>query len=300
MKKALTNLITENKAEAFKRDVIAQGIEKRSKQKITTLKTATVKPTPILIPYLTGSDKVNKGEVTEIVDHMIAKKKESQSTNKEGQKVVTIVVPLSAPKKVVASTSNTTGLKKPKVMAELRLNKLPERARTLDPTVQKFAKQAKLDDALVFAIIETESAFNPMARSAVPAYGLMQIVPSSAGQDATQELYGRAKILSPSYLYNGDNNIKIGATYLKIVYYRYFSGIKNPTSRLYCTIAAYNTGAGNVAKAFVGKRKLKPAFKVINSLTPQQVYNKLIKDLPYEETQDYVQRVTHRMPKYEG
>jgi membrane-bound lytic murein transglycosylase C len=299
MKKALADLITENKAEAFKRDVIAQGIEKRSKQKISLLKTATVNPTPILIPYLTGSDKVKKGEVNAIVDNMLAKKKESKSTNKEGKKVVTIVVPLTAPEKVIENTNNTSGLKKPKVMAELRLNKLPRKARTLNPTVQKYAKQVNLDDALVFAIIETESAFNPMARSAVPAYGLMQIVPNSAGQDATQELYGRAKILSPSYLYNGHNNIKIGATYLKIVYYRYFKGIKNPTSRLYCTIAAYNTGAGNVAKAFVGKRKLTPAIREINRMTPQQVYNKLIADLPYEETQNYLKRVTRRMPKYE-
>ena len=83
----------------------------------------------------------------------------------------------------------------------------------------------------------------------MPAYGLMQIVPESAGKDATQQLFGQPKLLAPSYLYNSDNNIQVGTTYLNILYYRYLRKIENPTSRLYCTIAAYNTGAGNVAKA---------------------------------------------------
>ncbi|WP_156506370.1 transglycosylase SLT domain-containing protein, partial [Oleiphilus sp. HI0117] len=171
-------------------------------------------------------------------------------------------------------------------------------AKMLSSDVSKFAAKSKIEDALVYAIIETESAFNPMARSPIPAYGLMQIVPSSAGQDATQQLFGKAKILSPSYLYTSDKNIEVGTTYLNILYYRYLKGIKNELSRLYCSIAAYNTGAGNVAKAFTGKRRLKPALAKINALTPQEVYDHLIEHLPYEETRKYLAKVKKRIPKY--
>src|SRR5690606_39614355 len=79
---------------------------------------------------------------------------------------------------------------------------------------------ASLHDAL--PILETESAFNPMAKSPIPAFGLMQIVPSSAGQDATAKLFGKPKLLAPSYLYNAENNIRVGAAYFNILYYRYF------------------------------------------------------------------------------
>jgi len=67
-----------------------------------------------------------------------------------------------------------------------------------------------------------------MAKSSVPAYGLMQIVPQSAGLDATEFVYGKPVLLSPSYLYNDKNNVNIGTAYLHILNYRYLKKIKNP------------------------------------------------------------------------
>lgn len=305
LKKTLKKLIKENKAEAFKNDEIAQAVEKRSKEKITNLKTAKVEATPILLPYLTGNDKASDREIDKIVEHMVANKKKTVKVNAKGKKVVTLEVPLSIPvvpkqeaKKEKKQETEKKATKKPKVMADLKSNKLPKSARALEAHVSEYAKKAKVENSLVYAIIETESAFNPMAKSGVPAYGLMQIVPRSAGQDATQQLFGKPKILSPSYLYNSEQNIEIGTTYLNILYYRYLKGVKNPESRLYCSIAAYNTGAGNVAKAFTGKQRLKPALKHINAMTPQQVYDHLIKNLPYEETQKYLAKVNKRITKY--
>ncbi len=51
------------------------------------------------------------------------------------------------------------------------------------------SRRFNLDPALVYAIIEVESSFNPYAISHVPAYGLMQIVPETAGRDAHLFLY---------------------------------------------------------------------------------------------------------------
>jgi len=153
-----------------------------------------------------------------------------------------------------------------------------------------------------------------MARSYIPAFGLMQVVPQSAGADAYKMLYGKKKILAPSFLYNADNNILIGSAYLKRIYYGYMRKIKNPLSRLYCTIAAYNTGAGNVACAFNSTTKdykgrtkcirsrgdydIIKASSKINSMSPNEVYNYLLKNLRYDEPKHYLKRVTKRMYIY--
>jgi membrane-bound lytic murein transglycosylase C len=44
-----------------------------------------------------------------------------------------------------------------------------------------------------------------------------------------------------------------------------FNGIKYPKSKIYCAISAYNTGAGNVAKTFTGKRSVKQTMPQINA-----------------------------------
>ena len=147
---------------------------------------------------------------------------------------------------------------------------------------------------LIYAIIQTESSFNPMARSYIPAFGLMQIVPKTAGADTAKFLYGKRKIFSSSYLYNSTNNIKIGSYYLHILYFKYLKNIKNKKSRYYCTIAAYNTGAGNVAKAFIGNYNIYKASKKINKMSQNQVYKTLMRNLPYRETKNYLYKVDKR------
>ena len=166
-----------------------------------------------------------------------------------------------------------------------------------DPVLQ-FSQEQKISTALVYAIMESESSFNPLAKSHIPAYGLMQIVPKSSGLDATKHLYGKPKILAPSYLYSSHNNINIGAAYLHVLYYNYLGRVKNPQSRIYCAIAAYNTGASNVARAFIGQQNFNRAVRRINKMSPDQVYRALVKRLPFRETRKYVKKVTKNMKKY--
>jgi len=181
-------------------------------------------------------------------------------------------------------------------MPETRPLKKAEEYREM---VAKHAGEWKINEPLVMAVIHTESAFNPMATSYVPAYGMMQIVPRYAGKEVSEKLWGKPKLLAPSYLYNADNNVQIGTVYLSLLYYKYFKDVEDPESRLFCSIAAYNTGPGNVARAFTGNRNLKKAIPSINKLSSQEVYERLRKHLPYDETKDYIERVAKRMKAYQ-
>ncbi|BBN58488.1 lytic transglycosylase [Hydrogenovibrio marinus] len=162
--------------------------------------------------------------------------------------------------------------------------------------VSRQSKRFDIEPALVYAIIETESAFNPYAMSHIPAYGLMQIVPQTAGRDAYRLIHNKDVAPSKNYLFKPDNNIEMGTAYLHILDTKYLGSVKQEKSREYCVIAAYNTGSGNVLAAFDNDRGR--AVEKINQLSSQQVYQHLVKNLKYEEARHYIQKVTRNKAKY--
>ncbi len=162
--------------------------------------------------------------------------------------------------------------------------------------VLRQSRRFHVEPALVYAIIETESAFNPFAVSSAPAYGLMQIVPTTAGRDVYQLLHKRAGTPSKKTLFNASNNIEYGVAYLSILSTRYLNGVRDPKSREYCVIAGYNTGAGNVLKAFSSDRA--QALRKINAMSPSSVYQHLARHLRYAEARGYIVKVTQNKRKY--
>jgi len=174
--------------------------------------------------------------------------------------------------------------------------KIPEgseaaRIRQLFPYVKKYSNKYDISPPLILAIIKTESAFNPLAQSHIPAFGLMQIVPASAGKDVQKLVFKNNSKPSSKMLFNPEINIEHGVAYLHILQTRYLKGITDKQSLEFCSIAAYNTGAGNVAWAFNGTTNIKKAIPKINSLNSDQVYMWLRKNLKYEEAQNYVLKV---------
>lgn len=155
--------------------------------------------------------------------------------------------------------------------------------------VTRFADQYKISPSLVFAVIRTESNFNPFAVSSAPAYGLMQLVPSSGGREAYRKAKGKDAIPSRDYLFDPENNVELGTAYLNVLSYNQLEQIDNPISREYCVISAYNTGPRNVYKAFAADATA--AVNQINSLQPPAVYERLRNHLPYQETRDYLAKV---------
>lgn len=165
------------------------------------------------------------------------------------------------------------------------------RVQKFKPFVKKYSKKYNISENLVYAIIKTESNFNQFAISGAGAFGLMQIVPTSAGKDAYKFAKGRSKIPSKSYLFNAQNNIELGVAYLSLLDTKYLPNINNPISKEYCIISAYNTGSGNVLKTFNKDRS--KAKQKINSMSASMVYKKLLSNLPYEETRRYLKKVVN-------
>lgn len=181
---------------------------------------------------------------------------------------------------------------------ELVEDHIPKRAEKFKDMIAKHSRRFDITEPLIYAIIEQESSFNPMARSSAGAYGLMQIVPSSGGLDANRYVHNRNTAPTAAELYRPDFNIELGTGYLKKQMNVYFKGVTDLRCRMLCAIAAYNTGQGNVYYAFTGKRKSEGAFKEINRYSYEQLYEHLKRMLPHAETRDYIQKVTAKMAKY--
>ena len=124
--------------------------------------------------------------------------------------------------------------------------------------VRVYASQDKLDPALLAAVIETESKFDPTARSNAGAVGLMQLTPTTAKGIAQYTGGSRFRV---SDLTNPDINIRYGAWYLGHLLDRY-----DHNERL--ALAAYNAGEANVDH-----------------------WRREHAGIPFDETRDYVDKV---------
>jgi membrane-bound lytic murein transglycosylase C len=165
-------------------------------------------------------------------------------------------------------------------------------------TAEKYAAQYHVSSSLVLAIMRTESDFNPFAVSPAPAYGLMQLVPTSAGRAALKRVQGVDDTPTPEYLFDPEHNIELGTAYLSVLSDTEFRAVENPDSRDYCVIAAYNTGPRNVTRAFSSNKT--EALNDINHLDPPALFERLRSNLPYEETRQYVVKVAGYRRQFVG
>ena len=164
------------------------------------------------------------------------------------------------------------------------------RAKLYVTEVWQQAQRFGLQPELVMAVIHTESHFNPLARSPVPAYGLMQLIPRFAAREAYRFLYRQDHLLTPEYLYVPKNNIELGTGYLYILMRRYFAMESHPQKNLYLTICGYNWGPIAIRQKIVRRHSTL-------HLNPDQLYMVLRQRTP-RETRRYLHKVTQRMAIY--
>lgn len=140
--------------------------------------------------------------------------------------------------------------------------------------VELYSEKYGVPEALIYAVIRTESDFDSGAVSPVGAVGLMQMMPDTFRWLTDEILFDH---LESGMLYDPETNIKYGTYLLSRFYDRYGSWE--------VTLAAYNGGVGNVDKWLED-----PAYADGEGG---------LKKIPFKETRNYVKRVADAQKTYE-
>lgn len=183
-----------------------------------------------------------------------------------------------------------------RVRAELVGNHLKLRGRQYSEYVLAAARRYGVSPTLVYAVIEVESAFNPYAVSSANAYGLMQVVPSTAGRDVFERVKKQSGQPTRDQLFDPDFNIDIGSAYLYLLDDVYLRQIRDSRSRQFAAIASYNGGVSATLRTFDSNRDR--AVQVINSLPAQEVYDRITARHPFAETRRYLVKVRRAETNY--
>ncbi|MDC8774164.1 transglycosylase SLT domain-containing protein [Paucibacter sp. hw8] len=127
------------------------------------------------------------------------------------------------------------------------------------------SREVGVDPAYVYGLVRQESRFVMDARSHVGASGLMQVMPATARWTAKKI----GAEFRPEYMMDRDFNIKIGASYLKLV-------LDDFGGSMAMAAAAYNAGPGRPRRWREG------------SVLEAAVW---AENIPFNETRDYVKKV---------
>ncbi len=140
--------------------------------------------------------------------------------------------------------------------------------------VEEKAELFGVDEELVYAVIRTESSFDPNAQSSAGAKGLMQMTDGTF--EWVQELLGAQEVLPPENLFEPEINIHHGVYFLSFLIDYY----ENTDTAL----AAYNAGMGNVASWLEDPEYSEDGVN--------------IDDIPFPETRSYVKKVNDALLIY--
>ena len=136
------------------------------------------------------------------------------------------------------------------------------------------ARENGLDPFLVASLIRQESEFNPGAVSRANAYGLMQLLPSTAKGIAKRQ---GDKHFQTGELLNPETNLKLGTADLR-------SAIAKYGGQVEYALASYNAGDTPV-RAWIAENNYKDIPEWVESI-------------PYTETRDYVEAIVRNRELY--
>ncbi len=164
--------------------------------------------------------------------------------------------------------------------------------------IKHASRQYGISEDLIYAVVKTESSFNPFAVSHAGAYGLMQVIPKTAGADVFKLVKNKPGIPTKDYLFDPANNIDTGTAYLHILQNRYLRDVRNPTTKHYSMISAYNSGTGGMLSTFDSDRQR--AMDKLNQLQPNQAYWALTNKHPKLEARRYLEKVLNFQKEFQS
>jgi soluble lytic murein transglycosylase len=136
-------------------------------------------------------------------------------------------------------------------------------------------REATIDPELVWAIMREESHYRPDARSSVGALGLLQLMPDTAAQLATEQ---GLESFATEDLFDPKTNIQLGSAYLTQLGSRFHG-------RMSAAIGSYNAGPSKVSAWLRGA----------GGRLEDDVW---VEDIPYDQTRAYVKRVLRSLHAY--
>lgn len=138
--------------------------------------------------------------------------------------------------------------------------------------VERYAAENGLDEALLYAVIKTESNFDPDATSAAKAKGLMQLTLPTFQWLQTKT----GEELGDDLLYDAETNVRYGSFFLKLLQEEF-----GTTQEM---LAAYHAGRGQVNR-WLEDPKVSGDGKTLDRI-------------PISETAHYVKKVTNAVNRY--
>lgn len=156
---------------------------------------------------------------------------------------------------------------------------------TYEKVIQEQAQTHKVEPWLIWAVIRQESAFNQRAVSSSNAFGLMQLI-SSTAQEVAHEIKSNLSI--PDELFVPEKNIPLGT--------RYLAKMRNSFDGHWpLAVAAYNAGPTRL-KSWLSLRKDTENLTTLKSAEwRDEIW---IDELPWNETQNYVKSVMRNFILY--
>jgi soluble lytic murein transglycosylase len=144
-----------------------------------------------------------------------------------------------------------------------------------DNLVKTYADYRKMDQNLVLALIRAESGYDRNAHSWADAYGLMQLIPRTANEVASEL---SLSIEIPEKLFDPETNINLGTYYL----YKLLNRFDN---RVTYALAAYNAGPHRVDK-----------WRLIGNMPEDDLF---VENIEFSQTRNYVRKVLRNYWTYE-
>ena len=147
--------------------------------------------------------------------------------------------------------------------------------RSYAPDVRQYAAQYGIEENMIYAVIRTESGFEPRAESEAGARGLMQITNETFEWIKSKIAPGEA--ITFDDLYDPQTNIRFGAYLLSVSLDRYGGDLSTAA-------AAYHSGMG-----------------LVDSLLQQPEYSSdgmTLSVFPYRQMNRYVNKISESYRKY--
>jgi len=173
----------------------------------------------------------------------------------------------------------------------LTANHTKVRMQRYQAQIKQSAQRYGIDNNIVIAMIQVDSLFNPYALNRHGRIGLMQIS-DSIGQDVFHQQKKYPFKPQPNWLFNNDNNLDIGISYVNLLDKQYLKKISNPKSRYYATLASYIAGPQNMLQTF--SKNKNEALSIINGLSSYEVYQSFTNAQSRPEIKNYVYEVNRR------